>query len=84
MATSDVYTLGMIAGLVAVVAFVLYVWDRNSKGENVEWLDAGKLALGAGGVASGIAYAVGGDDALETVANVASTAQEMFVGKPEF
>jgi len=84
MATPDVYTMGMIAGLVAVVAFVLYVWDRNAKGEAVEWLDAGKLALGAGGVASGIAYAVGGDDALETVANVATTAQEMFVGKPEF
>ena len=81
---ADVYTLGMIAGLVAVVAFVLYVWDRKTKGESVEWLDAGKLALGAGGVASGIAYAVGGEDALETVTNVATTAQEMFVGKPEF
>lgn len=81
---ADVYTLGMIAGLVAVVAFVLYVWDRKTKGESVEWLDAGKLALGAGGVASGIAYAVGSEDALETVANVATTAQEMFVGKPEF
>jgi hypothetical protein len=84
MATPDVYTMGMIAGLVAVVAFVLYVWDRNAKGEAVEWLDAGKLALGAGGAAGGIAYAVGGDDALETVASVATTAQEMFVGKPEF
>ena len=84
MANPDVYTLGMIAGLVAVVAFVLYVWDRKTKGESVEWLDAGKLALGAGGVASGIAYAVGGEDALETVTNVATTAQEMFVGKPEF
>ena len=84
MATPDVYTMGMIAGLVAVVAFVLYVWDRNAKGEAVEWLDAGKLALGAGGAAGGIAYAVGGDDALETVATVATTAQEMFVGKPEF
>jgi hypothetical protein len=84
MATPDIYTMGMIAGLVAVVSFVLYVWDRNTKGETVEWLDAGKLALGAGGVASGIAYAVGGEDALDTVASVASTAQEMFVGKPEF
>lgn len=84
MAQADMYTMGMIAGLVAVVAFVLYTWDRSSKGQAIEWLDAGKLALGAGGVAGGIAYAVGAEDALETVANVASTAQEMFVGKPEF
>lgn len=84
MAQVDMYTLGMIAGVVAVVAFVLYTWDRSSKGHAIEWLDAGKLALGAGGVAGGIAYAVGAEDALETVANVASTAQDMFVGKPEF
>ena len=78
------YTLGMIAGLVAVVAFVLYAWDRSSKAQPMEWLDAGKLALGAGGVAGGIAYAVGSEDALEAVTNVATSAQEMFVGKPEF
>lgn len=84
MATPDVYTLGMIAGIVAVVAFVLYVWDRTSKGDEIEWMDAGKLALGAGGVAGGIAYAVGPDDALDAVTSVASSAQEMFVGKPEF
>ena len=74
----------MVAGVVAVVAFVIYVWDRTSKGSDIEWLDAGKLALGAGGVAGGIAYAVGADDALEAVTSVASSAQEMFVGKPEF
>jgi hypothetical protein len=84
MAQTDMYTMGMIAGVVAVVAFVLYAWDRSSKEQPMEWLDAGKLALGAGGVASGIAYAVGGEDALDTVASVASSAQEMFVGKPEF
>ena len=84
MKESDLYTLAMVAGVVAVVAFVIYVWDRTSKGDDIEWLDAGKLALGAGGVAGGIAYAVGADDALEAVTSVASSAQEMFVGKPEF
>ena len=84
MKESDLYTLAMVAGVVAVVAFVIYVWDRTSKGNDIEWLDAGKLALGAGGVAGGIAYAVGADDALEAVTSVASSAQEMFVGKPEF
>lgn len=78
------YTLGMIAGIVAVVAFVLYVWERNTKGQDVEWLDAGKLALGAGGVAGGVAYAVGTDVAEAAVDSVTTAAQEMFTGKPEF
>lgn len=78
------YTLAMIAGVVAVIAFVLYIWDRKTKGEDIEWLDAGKLALGAGGTAGGIAYAVGADDVAEVVATVTDKAQEMFVGKPEF
>jgi shikimate 5-dehydrogenase len=50
----------------------------------VEWLDAGKLSLGAGGVAGGIAYALGSEDAVDAVTTAATTAQEMFVGKPEF
>jgi hypothetical protein len=78
------YTLAMLSGVVAVVAFVLYIWDRKTKGEDVEWLDAGKLALGAGGVAGGIAYAVGAEDVAGVVSTVTDKAQEMFVGKPEF
>jgi hypothetical protein len=78
------YTLAMIAGVVAVIAFVLYIWDRKSKGSDVEWLDAGKLALTAGGAAGGIAYAVGAEDVADVVTSVADKAQEMFVGKPEF
>ncbi len=81
---SDVYTLGMIAGIVAVVAFVLYIWERNSKGQEVEWLDAGKLAIGAGGVAGGVAYAVGTDGAENALDTMTSAAQDMFVGKAEF
>lgn len=80
----DMYTLAMIAGAVAVIAFVLYIWDRRTKGADIEWLDAGKLALGAGGAAGGIAYAVGADEVAEVVSSVADKAQEMFVGKPEF
>ena len=78
------YTLAMIAGVVAVIAFVLYIWDRKTKGAEVEWLDAGKLALSAGGAAGGIAYAVGAEEVADAVSTVADKAQEMFVGKPEF
>ncbi len=84
MKESDVSMLAMVAGVVAVVAFVLYVWDRTSKQQDIDWMDAGKLALSAGGVAGGVAYAVGAEDAVEAVTSVASSAQDMFVGKPEF
>lgn len=77
----DIQTLGMIAGVVAVVAVVLYVWERKLKQEEVSPIDAIKLALGAGGVAGGVAYAVTGDVLPEQVTEVA---QEMFLGKPEF
>jgi hypothetical protein len=81
---TDVYTLGMIAGVVAVVAFVLYIWERNSKGQEVEWLDAGKLAIGAGGVAGGVAYAVGTDAVERVVESATTVAQDMFTGKAQF
>lgn len=80
----DTYTLAMIAGVIAVIAFVLYIWDRKSKGADIEWLDAGKIALTAGGAAGGVAYAVGAEDVADVVTSVADKAQEMFVGKPEF
>ena len=50
----DTYTLGVVAGTVAVVAFVLYIWDRYSKEQAVDWMDAGKLAISAGGVAGAV------------------------------
>ncbi len=74
----------MIAGVIAVIAFVLYIWDRKSKGAEIEWLDAGKIALTAGGAAGGVAYAVGAEEVADVVTTVADKAQEMFVGKPEF
>lgn len=80
----DLYTLGMIAGVVAVLAIILYVWDRNTKGQPIDLMDAGKFAIGAGGVAGGVAYAVGSEDAIQAVTTVATQAQEMFIGKPEF
>ena len=80
----DTYTLGVVAGAVAVIAFVFYIWDRYSKEQPVDWMDAGKLAFSAGGVAGGIAYAVGPDGAEAAVESVTAAAQDMFVGKPEF
>jgi hypothetical protein len=80
----DIQTLGMIGLAVAVVAVVLYVWDRRTKQQGIDYTDAAKLALGVGAGASGIAYAVGTPDIAETVASTAEMVQEMFTGKPEF
>jgi hypothetical protein len=77
----DVKTLGIVAGVVALLAIVLYVWDRKSKQQPVDVMDAAKLAVGASTVAGGVAYAVTG---VEDIAEVVDTATEMFVGKPEF
>ena len=80
----EIESLAMIAAVVAVVAIVLYVWDRKTKDQPVDVIDAAKLAIGAGGVAGGVAYAVGAEDVTEAMTSVAASAQEMFVGKPEF
>ena len=50
---TELESLAMIAGVVAVLALVLYVWDRRTKEQPVDVLDAAKLAIGAGGVAGG-------------------------------
>lgn len=80
----DLQTLGMLAAIFAAVAVTLYVWDRRSKQEPIDVMDAAKLAIGAGGVAGGVAYAVGTDAIEDAVTEGAAMAQEMFVGKPEF
>ena len=83
----DLQTLGLVVGAVIVVAVLLYVYDRRSKHQVVDVFDATKLALGAGAIAGGVTYAVGGDavtDAVEAVASALPDAQEMFVGKPNW
>ena len=78
----DVTTLGIVAGVVAVIAIVLYIWDRRSKQQPIDVMDATKLAVGVSTVAGGVAYAVAGTE--ESAAAVTDAVQEMFVGKPEF
>ena len=82
----DVQTLGLIAGVVLVVVILLYVYDRRSKQQPVDVMDAAKLGVGAAAIAGGVTYAVGGEavaDAVEKMSSVLPD-QEMFTGKPEF
>jgi hypothetical protein len=83
----DTQTVGIIAAVVIVVTVLLYVYDRRTKQQPVEVLDAAKLAVGAGAIASGVTYAVGGDafpDVVDAVSSGSGIVQEMFTGKPEF
>jgi hypothetical protein len=80
----DIQTLAIVAGIVAAVVVILYVWDRRKTGAPVDLSDAAKLALGAGTVAGGVAMAVTGEIPEGAVEKVVEVTQEMFVGKPEF
>ena len=84
---ADTYNIAMILGLVVVTVAVLYVLDRRSRKQPVDWVDLSKLVLGTSAVTGGVVYSVG-DGALEGVETiletVAEAAPEMFVGKPGF
>jgi hypothetical protein len=81
----EVYYYAMIVGVVVVVAAVLYVMDRRSKEEPMVFLDGAKIAAGAGTLAGGVVFALGGSDGVSAATEpVVSAVQDMFVGKPEF
>lgn len=83
----DTRTLGIIVAAVVVAVVVLYIYDRRTKQQTVDYVDAAKLAVGAGAIAGGVTYAVGGEalpDVMESVSKGTELVQEMFTGKPEF
>jgi len=81
----EVYYYAMIVGVVVAVAAVLYYIDRKSKDEPMVFLDGAKIAAGAGTLAGGVVYALGGSDGVSSVTEpVVAAVQDMFVGKPEF
>jgi hypothetical protein len=81
----EVYYYAMIVGVVVAVAGVLYYLDRRSKDEPMVFLDGAKIAAGAGTLAGGIVFALGGSDGVSSVTEPVVTAvQDMFVGKPGF
>jgi len=78
---NEFYTYGMIVGAVVIVSLVLYAIDRRSKEEPIEVMDAAKVGGGAGVLAGGVVYALGGAEAAEPVM---TAVQDMFTGKPSF
>ena len=81
----DVQTIGIVVAVVAVVVFVLYIWDRRTKQQEIDVGDATKLSIGASALAGGVAYAMGGsEDVMESVKVAQEAVQEIFVGKPDW
>ena len=77
----------LVGVAVAIVGFILYVLDRRSKQEPIDYSVGGKIGLLSGIVSSGITFVstVDTPEVIETVKNVASeVSQDMFVGKPTF
>ena len=82
----EIQTIAILGIVIASIVAMLYVWDRRNKQEEVNLVDAVKLAIGAGSVAGGVAYVVNGDIPIpeEVVEKATEVAQEIFIGKPEF
>jgi hypothetical protein len=80
----DYQTLAMVVVAVMIVAALLYVLDRRAKTQAVDYTDLGKIAVGSGVLASGVLYSLGTDAVTDVAETVATAAQDMFVGKPEF
>lgn len=82
--------LVIASAAVAMVAFILYVLERRSKGESIEWADAGKISLFSGLVTSGVVFATTADGVVSipevatTISEKANEVQDMFVGTPSF
>jgi hypothetical protein len=80
----DYQMLAMVVGSVMIVAALLYVLDRRAKIQPVDYMDLGKIAVGSGVLASGVVYSLGTETVVDAAETVATAAQDMFVGKPEF
>ena len=70
---------------VALVCFIVYALERRSKGEPIDWTDAGKLSLFGGIISAGVVFATTTDVVTDAVKTMdIPSAQDMFVGKPSF
>jgi hypothetical protein len=77
--------IAIAAVSVALVCFIVYALERRSKGEPIDWTDAGKLSLFGGIISAGVVFATTTDvvsDAVKTME--IPSVQDMFVGKPSF
>jgi hypothetical protein len=76
-----------IAAAIALICFILYALDRRMNSQPIDWPTALKIC-GVGAVVSGgISYSIVTPEIAEVakvVVPVVETAQEIFVGTPNF
>jgi hypothetical protein len=81
-----------VMAIVAVAAVCIYAVERYTRSKPIEWPDAAKIGVVSGAGAGGLVFALGGSSevlemasaAAGSVTSAASSAGDMFVGKPSF
>ena len=74
----------VIVAIVVVAAIVLYIADRKTRGQPIEFPILAKIASFSGLATGGVVFALQSDAVSEAVSAVTDSAQDMFVGKPTF
>ena len=74
----------IIVAIVVVAAVVLYIADRKTRGQPIEFPILAKIASFSGLATGGVVFALQSDAVSEAVSAVTDSAQDMFVGKPTF
>lgn len=70
---------------VALVCFIVYALERRSKSEHINWFDAGKITMFGGILTACVVFATSSEVIVDAVKNIEiPSAQDMFVGKPQF
>ena len=77
--------IAIAAVSVALVCFIVYALERRSKGEPIDWTDAGKLSLFGGLISAGVVFATTTDVVTDAVKTMEiPSVQDMFIGRPTF
>jgi hypothetical protein len=74
----------IIVAIVVVASIVLYIADRKTRGQPIEFPILAKIASFSGLATGGVVFALQSDAVSEAVSAVTDSAQDMFVGKPTF
>lgn len=76
-----------VAVAVGLVCFILYVLDRKSKSEPIDWLTAIKITIFGSVLAGGVTFATATEKVVEVIKQLppeVPPTQDMFVGIPTF
>jgi hypothetical protein len=79
--------IAYIAIAVGLVCFILYVLDRKSKAEPIDWITAIKLSMFGSALSAGVAFVTTGEKVVEVIKQLppeVPPVQDMFVGIPTF